>query len=573
MSENSKLLEVKNLDIVFRQNEKSLEVVKDVSFNLKKGEILGIVGESGSGKSLTCLSLIKLIPKGGDIVSGNVKLQDANEIINITDASEKEMCSIRGRSISMVFQEPMSSLNPTHRCGKQVEEALLIHFPDKRDISKKLVLELFEEVRLDDAERIYRSYPHELSGGQLQRVMIAIALINKPSIIIADEPTTALDVTIQKEIIELISDIRKKYGCAFIFVSHDLGVIKQLCDRVLVMKNGEIVESGETYHIFNRPQDAYTRGLLACRPPLDRRFKRLPTVNEFLELSTQEIPQFLAFHEESTEEFETRINALTDRDVLIDVKNLTKEYPISRNFFGKVTKYKRAVDNVSFTVRKGEIVGLVGESGSGKSTIGHTMLKLLNPTSGVVLYQGNNLFELSTSGLRKYRKDLQIIFQDPFSSLNPKMKIGKAIQEPMQVHNLFNNNKQRKEKVIELLEAVGLQPDHYDRYPHQFSGGQRQRISIARTLSVEPKFIICDESVSALDVSVQAQILNLLKDLKDQFDLSYLFISHDLSVIKFFCDTVLVLKDGKIVERGNVEEVFNSPSNDYTRSLIAAIPK
>jgi peptide/nickel transport system ATP-binding protein len=571
--EDSTILSTKNLKIAFEKEGTDREVIHGIDFNLNKGEVLGIVGESGSGKSITCLSILKLLPAKGIISEGAIhyknKEGNTRDIISI---GEDDMPAIRGKEVSMIFQEPMTSLNPTQRCGRQVEEAILVHYPEKKGSSKAEVIALFQKVNLPEPERIYESYPHQLSGGQLQRVMISMAVANHPSIIIADEPTTALDVTVQKQIIKLLKEIKEEYACSIIFISHDLGLIKQICDRVIVMKEGEIVEQGDIQPIFNSPSHPYTAGLLACRPPLDQRYHRLPTVDQFLNLDKSKHQAYLDSLIESKQQFDERQLKLADNDVILSVEKLSKYYTKKKSFFGKPISFTKAVEEVSFEMKKGEILGLVGESGSGKSTLGKAILKLIAATSGKVVFEGKSVFDMDKESLRKMRKDFQIIFQDPYSSLNPKMKIGRAIMEPMEVHKLFNTKAERKQKAISLLETVGLLPEHFDRYPHEFSGGQRQRICIARTLSLNPKFIVCDESVSALDVSVQAQVLNLLKDLKDKFDLSYLFISHDLSVIKFFCDNVLVMKDGKIKESGNVEEVFSNPKSDYTKKLIAAIP-
>ncbi len=572
---NNNVLSVNELQTVFINDGKEFEAVKKVSFDIPKGSTIGIVGESGSGKSVTSLSIMRLIPSPpGYIKSGTVdytsKDGKSQDILAIT---ESEMCTLRGNAISMIFQEPMSSLNPTQRCGKQVAEAILIHNNVTKAEAKAQVIALFEKVQLPDPERIYRSYPHEMSGGQIQRVMIAMAVSNHPEVLIADEPTTALDVTVQKEIIKLLSEIKSEYNTSTIFISHDLGVIKEIADYVIVMYKGDIVEQGTAHDLFYNPKHAYTKGLIACRPPMDKRMHRLPTISDFMNRVDDEQSQndFVTSLIEPIADYNSRIIELESEPEILRVENLSTYYTAKTNFFGRPTAYTKAVDDISFTMKKGETLGLVGESGSGKSTLGKTILRLIPPTAGKVFFENQDVFGLDKESMRMLRRDYQIIFQDPFSSLNPRMRIGAAIQEPMKVHGLHSNDAVRKEKVIDLLEKVGLEPDFYDRYPHQFSGGQRQRICIARTLSMNPKFIICDESVSALDVSVQAQILNLLKDLKDEFDLSYIFISHDLSVVKFISDRIMVMQSGKIVEMNDTESILNNPQQQYTKDLLDAV--
>ena len=566
------ILEVDNLKVSFNTDGKDLIAVNGISYILKKGETLGIVGESGSGKSVSCMSLLKLVPTPpGKYESGTVKFD--NKSANLLEMKESEIRHYRGAEIAMIFQEPMTSLNPSHRCGRQVGEMLELHTDWKKDKIKSYVLELFESVQLPDPDRIYKSYPHQLSGGQLQRVMIAMAISCKPKVLIADEPTTALDVTVQKVIIELLKELNEINGNSTIFITHDLGVINQIADTVMVMFEGEVKEYGPIQEVFHNPKHPYTKGLLACRPPLDKRFRRLPIVGDFMKMPESDHEAYVTSLIEPLTSYNERLQSIEGRSIILEAENIKKYYPSKTNFFGKPVEFVKAVDDVSFKLRKGEIIGLVGESGCGKSTLGRVLLCLENATSGSALFEGNDLFSMDKKTLRNLRKDFQIIFQDPYSSLNPRMTIGDAVTEPLVVHNMYKNPKERKEKVIELLEKVGMQADHYTRYPHQFSGGQRQRICIARSLSLNPKFILCDESVSALDVSVQAQVLNLLQDLKDEFDLSYLFISHDLSVIKFIADRVLVMQKGKIVECGDVETVINNPQNPYTQMLIDSIPR
>ncbi len=569
--DKSPILEVENLKVSFSTNGKELIAVNGISYQLNKGETLGIVGESGSGKSVSSMALVKLVPTPpGRYDSGTIKFDGEDK--NLLQMQESEIRHYRGAEIAMIFQEPMTSLNPSHRCGNQVGEILTLHTNWDKNKIKNHVLELFEKVQLPDPDRIYKSYPHQLSGGQLQRVMIAMAISCNPKVLIADEPTTALDVTVQKTIIELLKELNESNGNSTIFITHDLGVIRQMADTVMVMHQGEVKEFGSIEEVFQNPKHPYTKGLLACRPPLDKRFRRLPIVGDFLTLPENEHEGYVASLIEPLEEYHNHIKQIESRPPILEARNIKKYYPSKSNFFGKPTEFVKAVDDVSFTLRKGEIIGLVGESGCGKSTLGRVLLCLDEATSGTALFEGKDLFSMDKKSLRTLRKDFQIIFQDPYSSLNPRMTVGQAVTEPLKIHNLYKNSKERKEKVIELLEKVGMQADHYSRYPHQFSGGQRQRICIARSLSLNPKFILCDESVSALDVSVQAQVLNLLQDLKDEFDLSYIFISHDLSVIKFIADQVLVMQKGKIVERGDVESVIHNPQNPYTKMLIDSIP-
>jgi len=572
---NKNVLSVNNLRTSFINDGQEFEAVKGVSFDIPKGSTIGIVGESGSGKSVTSLSIMRLIPSPpGFIKDGSAEYKSKDgKSTDILSISEAEMCTLRGNAISMIFQEPMNSLNPTQRCGKQVAETILIHNKVTKAEAKAQVIALFEKVQLPDPERIYRSYPHEMSGGQIQRVMIAMAVANNPEVLIADEPTTALDVTVQKEIIKLLSEIKSEYNTSTIFISHDLGVIKEITDYVIVMFKGEIVEQGTSHDLFHNPQHAYTKGLIACRPPMDKRMHRLPTISDFMDRQDDESAQsaFVTSLIEPKSDYDNRIKALAQEPDILRVENLSTYYTAKKNFFGRPTAYTKAVDDISFTMKRGETLGLVGESGSGKSTLGKTILRLIPPTAGKVFFEDKDVFDLDKESMRMLRRDYQIIFQDPFSSLNPRMRVGAAIQEPMKVHGLHGNDNVRKEKVIDLLEKVGLEADYYDRYPHQFSGGQRQRICIARTLSMNPKFIICDESVSALDVSVQAQILNLLKDLKDEFDLSYIFISHDLSVVKFISDRIMVMQSGKIVEMNDTESILNNPQQQYTKDLLDAV--
>ena len=565
------LLEIKDLSLEFGKGQELVRAIDDISFYINKGETLGIVGESGSGKSVTALSILQLIPKKiATYPSGSIYFESKDN--NLLSLKESEIRKLRGKDISIIFQNPMTSLNPSHKCGAQVLEAILLHQDVTKILAKQQVLDLFEQVELPDPERIYNSYPHQLSGGQIQRIMIAMAVANKPKLIIADEPTTALDVTVQKKIVSLLKNLKNKFGCAIMFISHDLGLVREIADRVVVMQHGKIVEEGNTASLFNKPMHGYTKGLIECRPPLDINLKRLPTVSQFLENQSFDIEEFKKAQDYSPEEIKARLNQLKTKNNILEVDGLSKWYTKEKNFWGKATSYTKAVDDVSFTIKEGETLGLVGESGSGKSTLGMTILRLLEARSGKILFQGKDVLSLNRSDLKKIRKDLQIIFQNPYASLNPRIRVGEAIKEPMHVHDLYAP-KERKERTIELMKLVGLHADQYDRYPHQFSGGQRQRISIARTLAVEPKFIVCDECVSALDVSIQAQILNLLLELREKLSLSYIFISHDLSVVKFISDHIMVMKDGKIVEKNTTESIFNNPQEAYTQGLLDAIPK
>ena len=579
---DQRLLEVKNLSTHFYTEEGMVKAVNQIDFFLNRGETLGIVGESGSGKSVTVLSIMRLLAKTAKIENGIITFhQERKDPIDLLSLPEKEMQAYRGRNLAMVFQEPMTSLNPVFKCGEQVAEAILLHQQVSKRMARDLTMNLFHQVKLQNPKRIFDAYPHQLSGGQKQRVMIAMALSCQPEILIADEPTTALDVTVQKAILELLNELKETTQTSIIFITHDLGVIADVADRVMVMYKGKIVEQGPVQQLFNQPQHPYTKGLLACRPPLNYRLKRLPVIEDYMEVQTSENNEIQLVEKQTSfvpekikaQTTQDRIEYLTAKDPFLEVKGLNTWFSSKRNFFGKTTQYVKAVNDVSFEVYPGETLGLVGESGSGKTTLGRSLLRLVKPRSGAVWYKGQDLIKLPELKLKNLRKDLQIIFQDPFSSLNPSMTVGAAIMEPMRFHNLYNNDKERQEKVVDLLETVKLEPHHFNRYPHEFSGGQRQRIGIARALSVQPHFIVCDESVSALDVSVQAQVLNLLMELREQFNLTYIFISHDLSVVKFISDRIIVMNQGKIVEQGAADEVYAKPKRQYTRQLIEAIPK
>jgi peptide/nickel transport system ATP-binding protein len=581
--EDRKLLEIKNLVTEFRTEGQVMKAVNDVSFTLNRGETIGIVGESGSGKSVTSLSVMRLIPNPpGRIASGEIIFHsDTFGPRDLTKLSEKEMRTIRGNDIAMIFQEPMTSLNPVFTCGDQVMEAILLHQKVNKQQAKQQTIDLFKRVQLPRPEAIFDSYPHQISGGQKQRVMIAMAMSCNPSILIADEPTTALDVTVQDTILQLMLQLQKENDMGIMFITHDLGVIAELADKVVVMYKGRIVEQGPVLEIFSNPQHPYTKGLLACRPPLDVRLKRLPVVSDFMEVDTQgnikEIDRSIADVKneaiESDEERKAAHDKLYAQQPILSIRNLKTYFPLKSDFFGKTKEWVKAVDDVTFDVYPGETLGLVGESGCGKTTLGRTVLRLVDPTGGEVIFDGHPLHSMTPNELRAIRKDIQIIFQDPYSSLNPRITVGDAIMEPMQVHGLYADDRERRAKVIELLERVNLLPEHFYRYPHEFSGGQRQRICIARSLALRPKFIICDESVSALDVSVQAQVLNLLNELKRDFGFTYIFISHDLSVVKFMSDRMVVMNHGKVEEMGDADQIYSFPRTEYTKRLIAAIPK
>ena len=566
-----------------RSSKATINALNGVSVNLEVGQTLGIVGESGSGKSVTSLSIMQLIPNPpGKITSGEIiyHTKDGRKI-DLVKTKKDEMRHYRGNEIAMIFQEPMTSLNPVIRCGNQVMEAILLHQKITKKEAKIKVLDLFKEVQLPSPERMFTSYPHQLSGGQKQRVMIAMAMSCNPNILIADEPTTALDVTVQKTILDLMQKLQQQHNMGILFITHDLGVIAELADSVVVMYKGKIVEHGSVLEIFENPKHPYTKSLLACRPPLDRRLKRLPIVSDFMKRG--ENGEIIELHKNVSEALQSvsiTINErkkqheeLYKRTKLLELQNVKTWFPSKKTFFGKVLEYTKAVNDVSFDVYEGETLGLVGESGCGKTTLGRTILKLTQAHSGKILYKGTDVLSMKESDFREHRKHLQIIFQDPYSSLNPRITVGNAIMEPMIVHNIFKTNKQIRDRVYDLLLKVGMDEQHFNRYPHEFSGGQRQRICIARALGLNPQFIICDESVSALDVSVQAQVLNLLNELKQEFKFTYIFISHDLSVVKFMSDRMIVMQKGKVEEVGDADELYTNPKSDYTKKLINSIPK
>ncbi len=565
------MLKVKDLAIKFyNQEDKSwLETVHGVNFNLQAGKVLGIVGESGSGKSVTSFSIMRLHDSNHTEIGGNIEFNE----VNLLQLNEEHIRKYRGQQIAMIFQEPMTSLNPVFTCGSQVSEAIITHQGFSKEEAKKQTIDLFNEVQLPRPEIIFESYPHQLSGGQKQRVMIAMALSCNPKLLIADEPTTALDATVQKTILDLLNRLKRERNMAMIFISHDLGLMSEIADDLLVMYKGDIVEQGAAKTLFSNPQHPYTKGLLACRPSPKRALKKLPTVADFLnEDNTVGLQHLLAKNEFKPEEIKARREKLYQQNPLLKVEELCTWYPIKKGILGKTTNFIKAVDRVSFEVYPGETLGLVGESGCGKTTLGRSILRLVEPTSGSVNFAGIDVTKLKKNELRNLRRDIQIIFQDPYSSLNPKLTVGQSLMEPLQVHKIFSNDKERKLHVLNLLDKVNLLPEHFNRYPHEFSGGQRQRIVIARALALKPKFIICDESVSALDVSVQAQVLNLLRDLQQEFGLTYIFISHDLAVVKHISDRMIIMNKGQIEEQGFPDEIYQSPKTTYAQKLIAAIP-
>lgn len=562
------LLSINDLSVDFIAESGITNALKNISFAVNRGEVVALVGESGSGKSVTSLSILQLLPSPpARYSSGEILFsEDVEQVINLLHRKRNELQDIRGNKIAMIFQEPMTSLNPILTCGDQVMEAILLHKKIPKETAKQKTIEWFEKVKLPDPKAMFNRYPHQLSGGQKQRVMIAMAMSCEPALLICDEPTTALDVTVQKTILQLIKELQKQSGMGVIFITHDLGVVAEIADRAVVMYKGEIVEQNMVKNIFTNPQHPYTKALLACRPVNHERGKRLPVVSDFMDdLRTETVKKDIATTILST--------VSTKTDLLLSVQQLSVWYPARRTLFGRAHEFTKAVDSVSFDVYKGETLGLVGESGCGKTTLGRTLLRLVEPTNGKIIYNGADLTARNKDELHFLRKDIQIIFQDPYSSLNPRLTIGSAISEPMKVHGLFTSDKQRKEKVTALLEKVNLRPDHFNRYPHEFSGGQRQRIVIARALALNPSFIVCDESVSALDVSVQAQVLNLINDLKREFGFTVIFISHDLSVVRYISDRIMVMNKGRIEESGPADNIYFNPQSVYTKNLIAAIPK
>jgi peptide/nickel transport system ATP-binding protein len=564
------LLSIRNLKVAFRHEGQWVEAVHGIDLDVVEGRTLGLVGESGSGKSVSSLSVMRLLNEKTSRISADSICVGGTEI---KDYTETQMAEVRGKRIAMIFQEPMTSLNPVYKCGFQVAEMIRQHETVSKEAARERVISLFQQVMLPRPEAIYDSYPHELSGGQKQRVMIAMAIACHPQLLIADEPTTALDVTVQLEILKLLRKLQDETRMGIIFITHDLGVVAEIADDVAVMHNGEILERGTVSDIMNHPQHPYTRGLLACRPPMDVRLKRLPTVKEFLDGDWQGgKEQILHDLQITSEERQKHLEQLYSQPPMLKVDHLQTWYPLRKGIFSRVYGHVKAVDDVSLEVYEGETLGLVGESGCGKTTLGRSILRLAEPTGGKVWFDGIEVTALKGQSLRDFRKQAQIVFQDPYSSLNPRITIGEAIAEPMLVHDIEKDANKRRSAVCDLLEQVGLKPEHYDRYPHEFSGGQRQRICIARALAVSPRLVICDESVSALYVSVQAQVLNLLNRLKAERNLTYIFISHDLGVVRFMSDRVVVMYNGKPVEINEADALFEHPLNAYTKKLIDALP-
>jgi len=573
-----KFLEINKLKTYFHTRSGTVRAVDDVSFSIEKGEIVGVVGESGSGKSVTCHSILGLLPQPpAKIEGGSIKFEK-QELLKLP---KHALRSLRGKKISMVFQDPMSCLNPFMTILDQVAEPLIIHESLSQHEAERQALEMMEKVGIRDAAKRAGSFPHEFSGGMRQRVMIAMALVTKPDLLLADEPTTALDVTVQAKILQILKSLRGELGVSVLFITHDLGVVAEIADRIVVMYRGKVVEQGKVTDIFKNPKHPYVKGLLACRPTLDCKYHTLPTVDDFLETKENDDGTIEIYENPEAEKQLRKLESATTSESdsfsetnknLVEVSGLKVYFRSSKGFLGGVKEEVQAVNGIDLTIQKGETVGLVGESGCGKTTAGRAILHLIRPTEGTVLYDGKSLGALTKEALLEYRKKMQIIFQDPYASLNPRLTIEQALTEPMIVHQIGKDRSSRRDMVVHLLEEVGLTSEHLLRYPHEFSGGQRQRICVARALAVEPEFIVCDECVSAMDVSVQAQVLNLLRELQKKRQLTYLFISHDLSVVKFISDKVVVMHAGKIVESGTAQEVYANPREDYTKDLISSIP-
>jgi peptide/nickel transport system ATP-binding protein len=557
------LLQIKDLQIGFFENETIAKALNSSSFNIAKGKMVAIVGESGSGKSVTALSLLQLLPKQATVSGDILFCNDGKTQEDLNKLSAKEISKIRGNKISMIFQEPMTSLNPVYTCGNQVMEALIQHKKITKEEARQKTIALFEQVSLPEPTVMLKRYPHQLSGGQKQRVMIAMAMSCNPSLLIADEPTTALDVRVQKSILKLLKKLQEQNEMSVLLITHDLALVADYADEVIVMYKGSIVEQGATKTVLSNPQHNYTKALLACKPAANSKGKKLPVINDFMNPDAEILLK---------EDLQNTLSAPVENKIILSVENLEVYFTKSKNILGKITAVHKAVDGVSFNVNKNETIGLVGESGCGKTTLGRAILHLIKPTAGKIVLNGKDISTLPEKELRVIRKNLQIVFQDPYGSLNPRISIGDAIMEPLSVHNMYKNKKERKEKVVSVLEKVSLDANHFNRFPHQFSGGQRQRICIARALALDPSFLVFDESVSALDVSVQAQVLNLINDLKAALNFTAIFISHDLSVVHYISDRILVMNKGKIVEEGTADEIYFNPSDNYTQQLIESIP-
>jgi peptide/nickel transport system ATP-binding protein len=562
------LLQVKDLQVSFKnENKQWIETVKGISFSIPKNKTVALVGESGSGKSVTSLAVMGLLPKGQSQIAeqSQIRFED-KDLLNL---SAKEMRKICGKDIAMIFQEPMSSLNPVFTVGDQIAEVLRIHLGMRPKQARVRVLELLKEVGIAAPETKIDAYPSQLSGGQQQRVMIAMAIACEPKLLIADEPTTALDVTIQKQIIDLLESLRQRHQMSMLFITHDLALVGEIADEVIVMRHGEIRESGFVEQVLQQPKDVYTRALLHCRPQLATRPYRLPITSDFMK---EENGQWVEVSSLSELNIKQRTRGLLGNEqIILDVKDLKKSFYSRKGLWGR--EEFQAVKGVSFQLAKGKTLGLVGESGSGKTTIGLLLMRLHEATGGQALIGGKDILAMTEKEFSQYQRKIQIIFQNPYASLNPRFTIGQILLEPMRIHGIGQNDAERKKMALELLERVSLPTQAYDRYPHEFSGGQRQRIAIARCLTLKPEILICDESVSALDVSVQAQVLNLLQDLQDEFGLSYIFISHDLSVVKYISDQVMVMNQGELVEIANSDQLYLHPQHEYTKKLLKAIPQ
>ncbi|RKG38155.1 ABC transporter ATP-binding protein [Acinetobacter rongchengensis] len=564
----SALLRVENLSVSFKgENKQFIETVKGISFEIPPNTTVALVGESGSGKSVTSLATMGLLPVGQSRIAEQSKIIfEGIDLLSLPPKKMREMC---GKEIAMIFQEPMSSLNPVFTVGDQIAEILRLHLNMGRKQARQRALELLKEVGIPSPETKIDAFPSQLSGGQQQRVMIAMAIACEPKLLIADEPTTALDVTIQKQILDLLEDLRKRRQMSMLFITHDLALVSEIADEVIVMRHGEIREQGLAKDVLEHPKDAYTKALLMCRPQLSHRPYRLPMISDFMK---REGDQWVEAQNLSEANRAERSRGLVgDEEIILEVQDLKKSFYSRKGLFGK-DEFK-AVKGASFKLAKGKTLGLVGESGSGKTTIGLLLMRLQESTGGKALFEGKDILAMSEKEFAQYQRKIQIIFQNPYASLNPRFTVGQILMEPMQVHHIGANDAERKKMALELLERVSLPAQAFDRYPHEFSGGQRQRIAIARCLTLKPEILICDESVSALDVSVQAQVLNLLQDLQDEFGLSYIFISHDLSVVKYISDQIMVMNHGDIVEIENSDELYRAPKHEYTKRLLSAIPQ